>query len=694
MVGREEAVFDGCRAARLAVAHEAGVVAAFRPLKAANEDTAAYRELGIVAQTGHEAAVGIARAADGHRRDAALDAHRTAIDYIGNQSTRILAAGAPGASRLEVLDGGIAHVAEGGKVLLREVGHVEGQRVAVAVEGALERVGIAGTRHRRDADVAGQLHELAAEGVAAADDCGEVVPVVGAADEVGVVLRASAGEVTYCDVEAENWPDSDRFRLNIISPFKVREEPTSPFLARVSRSRPILAIQCRAASTGDVGVHVVVVGRAVSASCRRAEVDEDGLVVALLRHAPVGHGYAAQLGDARQAASGSIVGQHFQRGAGVGGHGCPAVDGVPRLRRSALQGDNQAVAVCRQIAQDAHGGAAVGHGDLGRVQMACGADHLADVLGIGIAEHGEGRCIIVIHIVDTVEEDAVLVGLHHAVVLHEGAEVGGGFIEGDGLGALRRAEDPGVVAVSDGGVGVAGEGLRVGVVRGGDGQRRRGEDAVRDGGGGAAIFIARDAGAAGVGGARHRAVEHAALDGEAAALRSGHDASEGSVLAEVGGERHAADAVGDGRVAEAHAHDACQQFAVSVVPAADGARRAQVLDGGTADALERRGEAALVAHVEGQLVAVAVEGAAEGLVIVVGLVGSGHRRDADVAGQLHVIAAVAAPDCDVVGEVVPVVCAADDVGVVHGACALRGPVGVAECDRGGDVLARHDEPEA
>lgn len=190
MVGREEAVFDGCRAARLAVAHEAGVVAAFRPLKAANEGTAAYRELGIVAQTGHEAAVGIARAADGHRRDAALDAHRTAIDYLGNQSTRILAAGAPGASRLEVLDGGVAHVAEGGKVLLREVGHVEGQRVAVAVEGALERVGIAGTRHRRDADVGGQFHELADVGSAMADAVGELIPVGGGTDEVGVGLRA------------------------------------------------------------------------------------------------------------------------------------------------------------------------------------------------------------------------------------------------------------------------------------------------------------------------------------------------------------------------------------------------------------------------------------------------------------------------------------------------------------------------
>ncbi|PUU95799.1 hypothetical protein DCD75_18625, partial [Acinetobacter baumannii] len=91
------------------------------------------------------------------------------------------------------------------------------------------------------------------------------------------------------------------------------------------------------------------------------------------------------LGDARQAASGSIVGQHFQRGAGVGGHGCPAVDGVPRLRRSALQGKNQAVAGLRHLAQDAHGGAACGNGSLRVVQMAIGAHHLANIVRRGLS---------------------------------------------------------------------------------------------------------------------------------------------------------------------------------------------------------------------------------------------------------------------------------------------------------------------
>ena len=98
-------------------------------------------------------------------------------------------------------------------------------------------------------------------------------------------------------------------------------------------------------------------------------------------------------------------------------------------------------------------------------------------------------------------------------------------------------------------------------------------------------------------------------------------------------------------------------------------------------------------HVEGQRVAVAVEGAAEGLVVVVGLVAARHGSHADVVGQLHVLAAVVAAVGDVVGELVPVVGAADEVGVVLGAGALRGPV-LVEDERRGDVFVLHDEPIA
>ena len=54
--------------------------------------------------------------------------------------------------------------------------------------------------------------------------------------------------------------------------------------------------------------------------------------------------------------------------------------------------------------------------------------------------------------------------------------------------------------------------------------------------------------------------------------------------------------IGDGGVAEADANDASEQFAVGVACAVDGACGAQVLDGGTVDALERSGEAALVSR--------------------------------------------------------------------------------------------------
>ena len=78
--------------------------------------------------------------------------------------------------------------------------------MAVAEEGALERVGLAGARHLRDADIGGQLHELAAEVVAAVDISGESQPVVIVADDVGVVLRAGAGGVVrhvICAIDEE-----------------------------------------------------------------------------------------------------------------------------------------------------------------------------------------------------------------------------------------------------------------------------------------------------------------------------------------------------------------------------------------------------------------------------------------------------------------------------------------------------------
>ena len=255
---------------------------------------------------------------------------------------------------------------------------------------------------------------------------------------------------------------------------------------------------------------------------------------------------------------------------------------------------------------------------------------VADDVGIIHRTSADGRAGNYVSL--AARKHAVLEHPHQAIVLHEAAEFVQGDGVGDGRGALRCAEGLGVVAVGNGGIGVAADGLCKVVFRRVDGQRGGSEEAVADGCVGTATFgivITCNSGATGVAAACHRAVEHAAFDGEAAAFRAGDEASEGGVRAEGGGERHAADAAGDGGVAEADANDTGEQFAVGVACAVDGACRAQVLDGGSVDALERCGEAALVAQVDGQCVVVAVKDAAEGLVVIVGLVAAGHVAHAD-----------------------------------------------------------------
>ena len=67
---------------------------------------------------------------------------------------------------------------------------------AVAEEGALERVALAGANHLSHADVGGQLHVLAAVGVGAAVDViGKSVPFVCVTDDVRVGIRSSAIDV-------------------------------------------------------------------------------------------------------------------------------------------------------------------------------------------------------------------------------------------------------------------------------------------------------------------------------------------------------------------------------------------------------------------------------------------------------------------------------------------------------------------
>ena len=63
-----------------------------------------------------------------------------------------------------------------------------------AKEGALERVGLARACHGRDADVAVQLHELAAVAGAVVDGIGETIPIIIIVNDVRTFLRSTAGE--------------------------------------------------------------------------------------------------------------------------------------------------------------------------------------------------------------------------------------------------------------------------------------------------------------------------------------------------------------------------------------------------------------------------------------------------------------------------------------------------------------------
>ena len=160
-------------------------------------------------QCSHESAVGavaVDAAVDGYRTAAARDGQCTM--RLAYEACGLLRAGVDGTSDMQFFNRGVLDVAERGAVVFIEniLGRTfrKGQRVAAAVERALERVGIACAHHRLDADVPAQFHELAAEGMAIADVAGQRVPVASAADGVGVALGASAGDVTCHVVPASH----------------------------------------------------------------------------------------------------------------------------------------------------------------------------------------------------------------------------------------------------------------------------------------------------------------------------------------------------------------------------------------------------------------------------------------------------------------------------------------------------------
>ena len=135
--------------------------------------------------------VGIGTAAgDGHRAATVGKAQRAG--YITHDAGGTHSIGSDGACRPEVFDDGILSVAERSGNCACCIIAVEGQRLAVAVEGALERAVLARASHHPNADVVGQLHVFAAMVDASVDTEGKLVPISRAGDEIRGVGCAAA----------------------------------------------------------------------------------------------------------------------------------------------------------------------------------------------------------------------------------------------------------------------------------------------------------------------------------------------------------------------------------------------------------------------------------------------------------------------------------------------------------------------
>ena len=122
--------------------------------------------------------------------DAAVDLEGTAAGCevqravrLARDATSILCTGGDGACHIEVLDGGILDITEGCSTRDRRL-IVNRQRVAVAVEDALERVGLAVAHHCRYGEVRGQFHMLVSEGLTVVDIVGEDFPSGQVTDDI------------------------------------------------------------------------------------------------------------------------------------------------------------------------------------------------------------------------------------------------------------------------------------------------------------------------------------------------------------------------------------------------------------------------------------------------------------------------------------------------------------------------------
>ena len=114
-----------------------------------------------------------------------------------------------------------------------------------------------------------------------------------------------------------------------------------------------------------------------------------------------------------------------------------------------------------------------------------------------------------------------------------------------------------------------------------------------------------------------------------------------------------------------------------VMTGCDGAVDAQVLDGGSIDKSEWSTAFGVGMVVYGQLVPIAIKGAAEGMTI-----GTHAGSDGDVAGQLDVLAAERHSQGHASGKDVPLIGAGNDVGI--GLCTIARDASVGQ--RGGDKI--------
>ena len=662
--------------------------------------------------------------------DAAVDSDRTDAVYdsqitvrLAHDASGLLCAGVDGAVDVQVLHRGVLHVAEGGTVFLRErtlgSAFVEGQRLAVAVEGTLERVRIVRTYHRRDTDILHQFHHLVAIAVAAIDRIGEQVPVVSVADDEGIRFRSSAKE--SIDV---------RYHLATCNVFGSDD-------GRRTVKEELLALGKGDAVHGETACAMDVVagvgpaerqGAACCVICIRTDAgsirsSRDGQLTAIDGERAGRSGTNARLvgiAAVDDQCTRTFDGQCVARA---------QFDALLGRERSALAEMQHHVAVDGDAALNFHVG--INH-VFTIVQCACyiSVEHinlngLCTVAGAAVEGNGvdalflhgggtDGVCIVAA-LRQSRATDADDCGfIDGDFVARIGIDIvaadGAGDVEVPAVDAMRLIQFAG----GNGGAGLHGTRNSADLVRRAY-LRIQVVEAVADGGGSAmqahgvhrrdvfvgaclqtvlehgAARVAPSPDAADVGTIATHAVdgagEDAVLNGGGRVLAVADDAAGVVVvLVQRGGDGAAFNQVG----AEGEAHDARRV----VTGRGDGAGHGQFLDGGILDVVEGC-HALLVpscarcraAEVGRQRMSVAEEGAAEGVVAIQ----TCGRGDGDVGIQSEILVAETVAVVDAPYKFVPMLSAADDVGVVLRACCLQQLGFGCEVRYDIDIAPRHSE---